>query len=97
MACTIIGDLPEEMQRKILNLLPHKDLMSAMLVCKSWKAMGQDPAMWSLFVVTLHTKVDIQKLKIPRLQKIQGISLCSRLTKLLEGGYQHDCDLQQPD
>ena len=77
MSCTIIGDLPEEMQRKILNLLPHKDLMSAMLVSKSWKEMGQDPGMWTLFVVTVKTKDDIQKLKVQRLQKIQTIRLCS--------------------
>ena len=70
------------MQRKILKLLPHRDLMSAMLVCRSWKEMGQDPAMWTLFVVTVETKEDIQKFKVPRLQKIQRISL-------LKGGYRY--------
>ena len=82
------------MLRKILKLLPHEDLMSAMLACKSWLDMGEDPALWTLFMVTVNTRDDIQKLRIPRFHSVQAIQLCSTLTEVsMEGGYeifQHD-------
>jgi hypothetical protein len=65
---TDVSNLPEKMQRRILKLLPHQDLMSAMLVCKSWKKMvGQDPAMWTLLVVEVNAIEDNTNLEIPRL------------------------------
>jgi len=94
--CPDISKLPEEMLRKILKLLPHKDLMSALLVCKSWERIGQDPALWTLFVVKVNTKQDIKKLEIPRLKKIQAISLCSRCNVMSWLSW-HSCDLQEPE
>merc|ERR1719318_2436322 len=71
--------------------------MSALLVCKSWERIGQDPALWTLFVVKVNTK----KLEIPRLQKIQAISVCSRcLVRVPAPCLQsivHSCDLQETE
>jgi len=97
---TDISSLPEEMLRRILKLLPHKDLMCAMLVCKSWEMIGQDPALWTFLVVKVNNKQDIKKLEIPRLKKIQAISLCSSCDGFYDqfaSYHEHSCDLQEPD
>jgi len=70
-----ISELPEEMLRRILGLLAPGDLKTAMLVCKLWKSLVEDPKLWTWAVVSVNTRLDLQKLKIHRLQHIQSIRL----------------------
>ena len=45
--------LPAEMLQKILQLLPPRDLKMAVLVCKWWRDVGEDPVLWSWAMVTV--------------------------------------------
>jgi len=75
MSSTSLSELPEEMLRKILRLLPPNDLKTAMLVSKLWKSMVEDPKLWTWAVVSVNTSLDLYKLKIHRLKLIQSIRL----------------------
>ena len=75
MSQTSISDLPEEMMVKIFSLLPPQYLKSAMLVCKSWTEMGEDPTLWSWSVVTVRSRQDFHKLNIRRFQLIQELDI----------------------
>jgi len=45
---TINRLLPAEMVAMVLQLLPPRDLMAAMLVCRRWREVGEDsPALWT--------------------------------------------------
>jgi len=72
---THIGDLPNEVVFSILQYLPPQEMKSAVLVCKSLSEMGEKPRFWTWAVVTVNTKDDLQKLKRPRLQKVQEIDV----------------------
>ena len=56
--------LPPEMLGQIFSLLTPKDLKTVMLVCKSWRDVGERPALWSW--------VEITKLSQLRLKRLQG-------------------------
>ena len=60
--------LPPEMLEKILGYLAPKDLNNVVLVCKTWKNMGEAPALWSWFKI----KKSCQ-LKMKRFQGCQEI------------------------
>ena len=45
--------LPAEMLQKILQLLPPRDFKMAVLVCKWWRDVGEDPVLWSWAMVTV--------------------------------------------
>lgn len=75
MSPTSLSELPEEMLRRILRLLPPSDLKTAMLVSKLWKSMVEDPNLWTWVVVSVKTSLDLHRLKIHRLQLIQMIRL----------------------
>jgi len=76
MSSTSISELPEEMLRMILRMLPPSGLKAVMLVCKQWKSHVDDPKLWTWSVVSVNTRKDLKKLQIHRLQLIQNIRLC---------------------
>jgi len=75
---THITDLPNELVSGIFQFLGPKDMKSAVLVCKSWSEIGEKPSFWTWALVTVNTKDDIYKLKIPRLQMLQEINVTHR-------------------
>jgi len=74
---THISDLPNEVLLSILQYLHPQEMKSAVLVCKSLSEMGGEPKFWTWAVVTVSTKDDLQKLKVPRLQMVREINVTS--------------------
>jgi len=72
---THISVLPNEVVFKILQHLSPQEVKSAVLVCKFLREMAEKPRFWTWSVVTVNTKDDLQKLKIPRLQMLEEINL----------------------
>ena len=56
--------LPPEMLGQIFSLLTPKDLKTVMLVCKSWRDVGERPALWS--------RIAVKTLSQLRLKRLQG-------------------------
>jgi len=79
---TLIGDLPNELLFGIFQQLSPQDMKAVVLVCKSWRVMGEDPTFWTWAVVTVSNKDDLNKLKIPRLAMMQEVII----THLSHGG-----------
>jgi len=75
MSSSSISNLPVEMLRMILRMLPPKGLKAVMLVCKLWKGMVDDPRLWTWAVVPVYSRLDLQRLQIHRLQFIEKIRL----------------------
>ena len=61
MSQTGITKLPEEMLVKIFSLLPPQDMKSVILVCKSWRGIGEDPTLWAWSVVEVNSREDFHK------------------------------------
>jgi len=72
---THISVFPNEVVFKILQHLPPKEMKSAVLVCRFLREMAEKPRFWTWAVVTVNTKDDLQKLKIPRLQMLEEIDV----------------------
>ena len=68
-----VQDLPVEIIFRILKLLTPKDLKMAVLVCKRWREVGEDPSLWKWCKITLNSKHDLGKLFVARLTQIQNI------------------------
>jgi len=85
---THITDLPNELVSGIFQFLGPKDMKSAVLVCKSWSEIGEKPSFWTWALVTVNTKDDLYKLKIPRLQMLQEINVshCSHGVEVCNKG-----------
>jgi hypothetical protein len=77
-----ISDLPEEMMLRIFNLLPPQDLKSAMLVCREWKEIGEDPTLGSWSVVRLKSRQEYHKLNIRRFQLIRELDMPHSMVKV---------------
>jgi len=70
-----INNLPNEILFGIFKLLSPQDLKTAVLTCKLWKDLGEDPSLWRWSVVKLVSSEDFPKLNIPRLQLLQEIKI----------------------
>jgi len=70
-----INNLPNEILFGIFKLLSPQDLKTAVLTCKLWKDLGEDPSLWRWSVVKLGSSEDFPKLSIPRLQVLQEIKI----------------------
>ena len=55
---------PNEMLFKIFHSLAPKDMKTAVLVCRLWWKVGEDPSLWTWAVVRIDTRGDFQKLNI---------------------------------
>jgi len=69
------NNLPNEILFGIFKLLAPQDLKTAVLTCKLWKDLGEDPSLWRWSVVKLVSSEDFPKLNIPRLQLLQEIKI----------------------
>jgi len=74
-----INNLPNEILFGIFKLLSPQDLKTAVLTCKLWKDLGEDPSLWRWSVVKLVSSEDFPKLNIPRLQLLQEIKIAHAL------------------
>ena len=72
---TLLDVLPAEIVMKILRMLSYSDLMNVALVCRRWKILGEDPSLWSGFVVTYTRQHQPEMLSIKRLEKVQHINI----------------------
>jgi hypothetical protein len=48
-----LSSLPREMKIQIFSYLSYKDLKRALLVCREWRNIGEDPCLWREGEVTL--------------------------------------------
>ena len=49
-----LDNIPEEILSKILSWLPVRDLCSAILVCKHWRTIGEDPVLWKKYLLEVN-------------------------------------------
>jgi hypothetical protein len=82
-----IDNLPNEIMFFIFSKLPPQDMKTAVLVCRSWRRIGEDPSFWTWAVVSV-TSDDFQKLKIQRFQFLEKVRVTCTGTKLI---YNHFC------
>jgi len=64
-----------EIMVRIFHMLPSHDLKRVMLVCRTWKDMGENPTLWTWLKVKVNSREDFLKLKIARLQLIQSVNV----------------------
>jgi hypothetical protein len=67
--------LPNEIFSQIFKKLTPQDLHAAVLVCRSWMKIGEDPRLWTWAMVRICNISDSQKLNIHRLQRLQNINM----------------------
>ena len=46
--------LPPELLERVLELLPPRDLLAAVLVCRLWRRVGEQPHLWARLRLRLH-------------------------------------------
>jgi len=70
-----MSDLPNELVRDIFLLLSLEDRKSAVLVCRRFRNVGEDPVLWKFSVIKITCGEDIQKLSHRRILNVQKISV----------------------
>jgi len=68
-------NLPNEILFFIFKELSPLDLKSAVLVSRSWQAVGKDPQLWTWAVVRVDSRQDFEKFNIERLQLLQEVKV----------------------
>ena len=71
-----LSELPEEIFRIIFSFLPHKHLLSVVLVSKLWRELGENPLLWKEFTLWIrreHVRKIEEVLAIRRLKHIRRI------------------------
>ena len=70
---SVVDVLPYEIVMRILKLLPADDLKTAVLVCRRWRYLGEDPLLWTWCKVSYKAgcSTELDKLFIRRLQYMQ--------------------------
>lgn len=70
-----LDNIPEEILCKILSWLPVRDLCSAILVCKHWRTIGEDPVLWKKYNLEVNygTKLLPETLKFKRFSKLENL------------------------
>jgi len=84
----INSTLPPELLSAIFRFLPFTDLKSALLVCRWWRKMGEDPCLWAKFKLQIplalpcpcHGLQDV--LSLGRLQSLEYFHLKMDLDKV---------------
>ena len=64
-------ELPVEMLLLIIKCLPHKDLLSVVLVSQLWRVLGENPMLWKEFTLCIrreHVRRIEEVLAIKRLK-----------------------------
>lgn len=77
--------LPAEVLRIILRKLSNKDLSKVVLVCKTWRELGEDPSLWKWDTVAVYSNMYLKKTKgrrgdqrmlgLRRLEHVKNISV----------------------
>eukprot|EP00092_Neocalanus_flemingeri_P033764 GFUD01036711.1.p1 GENE.GFUD01036711.1~~GFUD01036711.1.p1 ORF type:complete len:246 (-),score=70.24 GFUD01036711.1:20-757(-) len=71
-----LSELPEEVLRIIFTFLPHKDLLSVVLVSQLWRELGENPLLWKRFTLCIrreHVRRINEVMEIKRLKHLQKI------------------------
>ena len=87
MSCTI-SNQPVEIITRFFGYLPPRGLKSAVLVCRLWKDIGEDPKLWTWTLVTVNSMCDFDKLDIHRLKLVQNLKVLP--------SFNPDCNLKHP-
>ena len=68
-------NIPEEIISKILSWLSVRDLCNAILVCKYWRTIGEDPVLWKKYLLEVNygTKLLPETLKFKRFSKLENL------------------------
>ena len=66
-------ELPVEILEKIFQFLPLKDLCLALLVCRRWREVGETPALWSQFTVTVDKRNQLMVTDIMRSRRMKAV------------------------
>ena len=69
-----IKDLPSEILYHIFHKLLPQDLKTAVLVCRSWRVIGEDPRLWAWTMVTIYSN-DFDKLTVQRFQLLREVKV----------------------
>ena len=79
--------LPAEMLEKIFCLLPPRDLKTAVLVCRRWREVGEEPGLWAwAFLRLAREDLSLQEaLDTRRLQAVRRWRVEDLEEKLLQG------------
>ena len=70
-----ISDLPREILMRCFYSLAPPDLKSCVLVSEEWRAVGEDPSLWTWCTVTIRSREDLEKLSVRRLRNIHTIRI----------------------
>ena len=66
-------NLPDNVITRIFRLLEFDDLSSAMLVCRKWRNLGEDPLLWAEFWLVVEEE---------QLPSISEMLTCRRLERV---------------
>ena len=75
---TQLSELPVEILLLIIKCLPHKDLLSVVLVSQLWRVLGENPMLWKEFTLCIrreHVRRIEEVLAIKRLKHLKKIRL----------------------
>ena len=71
--------LPREMLEKIFSHLPPKDLKTVMLICKTWNAAADTPALWTWVEIRFRSQLQLKRLQGVREMAIGGQKIWPRV------------------
>jgi hypothetical protein len=70
-----ILSLPGEILEQIFLLLPRRDLMQVVLVCRWWREVGERPHFWSSSSITVSRMGELHMLMIRRLEFLEEVTV----------------------
>ena len=65
--------MPTEVMLRIFRMLSNQELSKVVLVCRRWRAVGEDPSLWTWDRIIVSSYYDVKMLGIKRLQHAQEI------------------------
>lgn len=68
-----VTELPSEMILEIFEKLNPRELKMAVLVCKKWRSIGENPRLWSWCILSLSSLTDSAKLEVRRTSNVEKI------------------------
>merc|ERR1712156_340848 len=70
-----IRTLPEEVLMSVMSWLPVSDLCNAILVCRHWRTIGENPQLWRRYKLEINygTKRLAQTLRFARFSKLESL------------------------
>merc|ERR1712226_593940 len=70
-----ISILPDELVVSVLRWLSVSDLCNAVLVCRRWRTIGEDPSLWRHYLLEINygTKTLARTLGFHRFSKLESL------------------------